>query len=41
MFLQTDFRKITSVLLLEAGGSEDDNFNMSIPIASGIFNASE
>lgn len=30
-----------SVLIIEAGGSEDDNFNMSIPIASGMLQKSQ
>lgn len=31
----------SSVLIIEAGGSEDDNFKMSIPIASGLLQKSE
>lgn len=31
----------SSVLLIEAGGSEDDNFNISIPIASGMLQKTE
>eukprot|EP00105_Crassostrea_gigas_P022108 XP_011441494.1 PREDICTED: glucose dehydrogenase [FAD, quinone]-like [Crassostrea gigas] len=31
----------SSVLIIEAGGSEDDNFNMSIPIASGLLQKSK
>lgn len=30
-----------SVLIIEAGGPEDDNFNMSIPIASGMLQKSQ
>lgn len=31
----------SSVLLIEAGGSEDDNSNISIPIASGLLQKTE
>ena len=30
-----------SVLLIEAGGSEDVNFNISVPLASGLVQLSE